>query len=63
MNNLPTIYQQIIHKSKYARYLPEKGRRESWEETVDRLVDYLHTKIDASSASPEDKVMMKESLG
>mgnify|MGYP003120820520 CR=1 FL=1 len=33
-------YQQYIHKSRYARYLPEEKRRETWEETVDRYVDY-----------------------
>lgn len=34
-------YQQIIHQSRYARYLPDKKRRETWEETVDRLIKYL----------------------
>ena len=33
-------YQQYIHKSRYARYLPEKQRRESWEETVNRYLDF-----------------------
>src|SRR6056300_1739074 len=33
-------YQQYIHKSRYARYLPEEKRRETWEETVDRYVNY-----------------------
>lgn len=41
MNKLPSVYQTIIHKSKYARYIEELGRRESWEETVDRLITYL----------------------
>ena len=27
-------YQQFIHKSRYARWIPEAGRRESWHETV-----------------------------
>lgn len=35
------LYQQVIHKSRYARYLDDKGRRESWEETVRRLINYL----------------------
>ena len=43
-NELPTLYQQVIHSSRYARYIPEKKRRETWEETVDRLVTYLKTK-------------------
>lgn len=33
-------YQQYIHKSRYARYLPEEQRRESWEETVNRYLDF-----------------------
>ena len=33
-------YQQYIHKSRYARYLPEEQRRETWEETVNRYLDY-----------------------
>lgn len=35
-----TPYQQYIAKSRYARWLPEKQRRETWEETVDRLIDF-----------------------
>jgi ribonucleoside-triphosphate reductase len=33
-------YQQFIHKSRYARWLPEEGRRETWAETVNRYVDF-----------------------
>jgi len=33
-------YQQFIHKSRYARWLPLEGRRETWEETVQRYVDF-----------------------
>jgi len=33
-------YQQFIHKSRYARWMPEEGRRESWHETVNRYVDF-----------------------
>ena len=43
-HDLPTLYQQVIHSSRYARYIPEQHRRETWEETVDRLVSYLKTK-------------------
>jgi ribonucleoside-triphosphate reductase (thioredoxin) len=34
-------YQQYIHKSRYARYIPDQQRRESWEETVKRYCDYF----------------------
>jgi len=33
-------YQQFIHKSRYARWIPEAGRRETWEETVQRYVNF-----------------------
>ena len=40
MNNyLPTDYQSFIHTSRYARWLDDEGRRESWGETVDRYID------------------------
>ena len=34
-------YQEFIHKSRYARYLDEHKRRESWEETVGRYVSFM----------------------
>ena len=34
-------YQEYIHKSRYAKYLPEQGRREDWNETVQRYVNYI----------------------
>ena len=40
MNNyLPTDYQAFIHTSRYARWLEDEGRRESWGETVDRYIN------------------------
>jgi len=44
------VYQQYIHKSRYARYLPEKKRREHWHETVSRYVDYMFTKVSVGQA-------------
>ena len=40
-NYLPTDYQAFIHTSRYARWLEEEGRRESWGETVSRYMDNL----------------------
>ena len=40
-NYLPTDYQSFIHKSRYARWLDEKGRRETWPETVSRYMDNI----------------------
>ncbi len=38
-------YQQYIHKSRYARYMPSEQRRETWEETVNRYLDYWGDKL------------------
>ena len=40
-NHLPTEYQEFIHLSRYSRWLPEKGRRETWSETVGRYFDFF----------------------
>ena len=37
-NYLPTDYQAFIHTSRYARWLEDEGRRESWAETVGRYM-------------------------
>ena len=36
-----TQYMEYIHKSRYAKFKPEIGRREDWKETVQRYVDYI----------------------
>ena len=46
-------YQQYIHKSRYARYLPNEERRESWEETVERYVNYFANKFDLDDVYDE----------
>ena len=38
-------YESFIHKSRYARYLPGEGRRETWEETVDRYIAFFYEKV------------------
>jgi ribonucleoside-diphosphate reductase alpha chain len=44
MNNyLPTDYQSFIHTSRYARWIEDEGRRESWPETVDRFISQVVT--------------------
>lgn len=37
--SLTTLMQQYIHVSKYARWVEEENRRETWEETVRRYVN------------------------
>lgn len=41
-------YRTFVHRSRYSRWLPDKGRRETWEETVDRYVAWLTRDLDMS---------------
>ncbi len=34
-------YQNYIHKSRYARYLDNEKRRETWKETVERYINFF----------------------
>jgi len=45
-NYLPTEYQQFIHTSRYARFIDDEKRRESWPETVTRYVDFVADNLD-----------------
>ena len=45
-NSLPTSYQEFIHLSRYSRWLPEKERRETWDETVGRYFDFFKEHLD-----------------
>ncbi len=52
-------YQQYIHKSRYARYLPEEQRRETWEETVNRYVQFW---VDRGQLKGEDVTGVTEAI-
>jgi len=39
--HLPTPLQEYVHKSRYARWIDGKQRRETWPETVDRYITYF----------------------
>ena len=62
-NMLPSSYQEFIHKSRYARWLEDKGRRENWGETVTRYVDFMSKTLLEKHNYKIDKVdkeMMEE---
>jgi ribonucleoside-diphosphate reductase alpha chain len=40
-----TDYQRFIHASRYARWLPEEYRRETWKETVDRYTGFFKNRF------------------
>jgi len=54
-----TDYMKFIHTSRYARWLDDEGRRETWVETVSRYMDNLvHSKVDASTADALETAIM-----
>jgi len=44
--NLPTEYQSFIYLSRYSRWLEEEGRRETWDETVNRLIVFFRNHVE-----------------
>ena len=48
-------YQSYIHVSRYARWLEDKERRETWPETVDRWWNYMTGKFPVLSERPDVK--------
>ena len=55
MNNyLPTDYQAFIHTSRYARWLEEQGRRETWDETVHRYMKNIVYRVTSSFVETAD---------
>ena len=49
MSSLPTQYQEYIHLSRYSRWDYEKGRRETWGETVARYFDFFIQHLKSSN--------------
>ena len=62
-NYLPTDYQTFIATSRYARWIEEKGRRETWNETVHRYIDYLQYQIPNAIKDDEWKELEQAILG
>jgi len=60
-NYLPTEYQEFIHLSRYSRWIPEKGRRETWEETVSRYFDFFTEHLQEQNDFELDEVSRAES--
>lgn len=54
------VYQQMIHKSRYARFLPEKNRRENWDETVDRYMNFMASHLEKNNNYKMPSSMFKE---
>lgn len=54
-NFFPTPYQEFIYKSRYSRYLDDENRRENWDETVSRYLNFFqkHLKDNYEFKLPE----------
>jgi ribonucleoside-diphosphate reductase alpha chain len=48
-------YREYIAASRYARYIDDKSRRETWEETVQRFIDYIFERTPAIAEDKETK--------
>ena len=51
-------YQEYIAASRYARFQDDKGRRETWPETVNRFVEYIFSRTPAI----QDKTELRKEI-
>ena len=56
------IYQQFIHKSRYARWLEDNNRRETWEETVKRYFDFFEKHLKGRKGIKEQRKELEEAV-
>ena len=64
-NMLPTLYQEFIHKSRYARWIWEENRRENWDETVARYFNFFdeHVKeMTGYTITAEERNQLEEAV-
>jgi ribonucleoside-diphosphate reductase alpha chain len=62
---LPTLYQEFIHKSRYARWLWDENRRENWDETVARYFNFFdeHIKeVTGYSVTKEERKELEQAV-
>ena len=53
-------YENFIALSRYARWIPEDNRRETWGETVDRYFDFMLNSLDKQHGYTPDKKLVTE---
>ena len=56
------IYQQFIHKSRYARWLETENRRETWEETVKRYFDFFEKHLQGKKGIKEQRKELEKAV-
>jgi len=55
-------YQEYIGMSRYARFVDDKQRRETWGETVDRFVDYIFSRTPAIQDKTDLKTEIRSAI-
>ena len=55
-------YQEYIAASRYARFVDDKQRRETWGETVDRYVDYIFSRTPAIADKADLKTEIRSAI-
>ena len=53
-------YRNFIHISRYARWLEDKNRRETWVETVDRYIDFIKNHIVENYNYEKDSIIFSQ---
>lgn len=64
-NMLPSLYQEFIHKSRYARWLWDENRRENWDETVARYFNFFDEHIEEVTGyrvTKEERQQLEEAV-
>lgn len=54
------LYRDFIALSRYARWIEKDNRRETWDETVDRYVDYMVNRIERDREIKIDRALVSE---
>ncbi len=57
---LPTAYQTFIAKSRYARWLDDKMRRETWDETINRYLDFFFVTHKTTATAFKEKLGLEK---
>jgi ribonucleoside-diphosphate reductase alpha chain len=63
-NTIENPYENFIALSRYARWIPEENRRETWRETVDRYFDFMIRHLNGMNYFPDQKLVneLKEAV-
>ena len=55
-------FQQFIVTSRYCRWLDYEGRRETWDECVDRYFNYLNSRFPELSREEEEMELLSAAV-